>query len=138
MSWDDTAAVRGTIQTVPILATATFISRTPDGVVQPVPYVVIHPADGTDAQSRFTGPYSSLHPEFTLHIVGDTAELVQAVTGLVKAEFVVDGFVVPPAVDGRTGKNGYWRSPLPIQVDNDVSPALIFQVIELGWTSDPA
>jgi hypothetical protein len=138
VSWDDTAAVVAAIKTVPAVASKTFISITPGGTVQPLPYVIVHPADGVDEQTRFTGPYATTHPEFTLHIVGGSAEQASALTALVKAKFTTGGVFIIPTVSGRVGKNGYWRSPLPIQIDNDVAPALTYQVIQLGWTSDPA
>lgn len=138
MSWSDAAAVVALIQTVPAVSTRTFLSITPVGTIQPKPYVIVHPAAGTDEQTRFTGPPVTEHPEFTLHIVGETAEQAIAVTELVKAKFVPNSFFIPPTVSGRSNKFGYWRSPLPVQLDTDVTPALPFVVIQLGWTSDPS
>lgn len=142
MTWADTQAVTAIIQTVPALATATYVTTAPKpvapAVALPLPYCLVHPSEGIPEATRFTGPPITEHPEYTLHIVGGSANQVQVVTGLIKAKFLVNGFIVPPTVAGRRNKSGYWRSPMPIQTDSDVTPALIFQVIEFGWTSDPA
>lgn len=141
MTWADTQATTAIIQTVPALVTATYVTTAPKPVppaTLPLPYAVVHPSDGIPAATRFSGPPITEHPEFTLHIVGASANQVQIVTGLIKAKFLVNGFIIPPAVAGRRNHSGYWRSPMPIQTDSDVTPALIFQVIELGWTSEPA
>lgn len=141
MSWADTEAVVAIIQTVPALTTATYVTKAPKPdppATLPLPYVIVHPSDGIDEATRYTAPPTTEHPEFTLHIVGGSANQSQVITGLIKAKFLVNGFIVPPVVTGRRNRSGYWRSPLPIQTDTDVTPSLVFQVIELGWTSEPA
>lgn len=142
MTWNDTVAVRTVIQSVPIVATATYVTTAPKpavpNTVLPRPYVVIHPKDGIPEQEQYTGPRIVEHPEFTLHIVGDSANSVQVVLELIKAKFVVNGFVIPPTVAGRRQRSGYWQMPTPLQTDNDATPPLVFAVIELGWTSVPA
>lgn len=142
MSWADTSAVVAKVQSVPSLATSTYVTLVPKPVVPatvlPLPYVIVHPSDGDDEATRFTGPPVTTNPMFTFHVVGGSAESVQVVTGLVKAKFLVDGFIIPPVVAGRSNRDGYWRSPIPLQIDRDVTPALVYQVIELGWVSDPA
>lgn len=142
MSWADTAAVRAVIQTVPALATSTFVTTapkaTPPAQVYPTPYVVIHPHGGFDQQSRFTGPSVLENPSWTLWLVGTSAEQAIALVDLVRPKFHLNGFVNPPTVAGRSYKNGFWRSPIPLQSDTDVSPTLVYAVVELGWTSEPA
>jgi hypothetical protein len=138
MSWADTIATKALIELVPALAGKTWVTRAPTGPVLPAQYCIVHPAAGADEAGRFMGPQTVEHPEFTLHIVGATADQVQALIDLVKAKFVVNGFMTPPTVSGRRNWAGYWRSPLPIQTDNTVTPPLLFAVIQLGWTSEPA
>lgn len=139
MTAADTAAVVALIQSASTaLTTHTFVTNAPAGVVQPNPYALVHPADGVDEQSRFTGPLLTRHPEFTLHLVSGSAASVQATLDLVKAKFVVNGFAVAPTVSGRRNFNAWWRMPLPIQTDTSVTPWLVFAVCELGWSSDPS
>lgn len=137
--WADTQAVKSTIQQVPILSTTTFVGPVPQ-TVSPLPgvYCLIWPADGIDEAQRFTGPATVGNPSFTLHIVGATADQVQVITGLVKAQFVTGGIFHPPTVTGRTGRAGYWNAPTPIQSDTTVSPVLVYAVVELGWQSVPS
>lgn len=143
MSWAETAAVAATIKTVPILASAVYVSLAPKptapATTLPLPYVIVHPSEGVDEQARFTGPPTIENPEVTLHIVGASVEQTQIVTGLVRAKFQpsLAGFVIPPTVAGRRTRDAYWRSPQSIQVDRDVTPPLTYQVIELGWISEP-
>jgi len=139
MSWADTQAVVAAIQQVPAVADSTFPVLAPvQPELQPLPYVVVFPSDGVDTADRVTGPRVSEHPAFTLHVVGSSANQTQVVTGLIKARFVTGGRFIPPVVEGRRNSRGYWRSPIPLQTDTDVDPALIYQVIELGWVSEPA
>lgn len=138
MTWDDTLAVKAKLQNVAAFASNTFVTVVPSDNIVRTQYALIHPSEGTDEQTRVSGPPVTTHPRFTLHVVGSSAESVQRNTALVKAQFLTDGFIVPPVVSGRRNSNGWWSSPIPIQVDSDVTPPLVYQVIELGWTSDPA
>lgn len=144
MTWAETSAVVATIKTVPILASAVYVSEAPKptapATVLPLPYVIVHPTEGTDEQARFMGPNTIQSPEVTMHIVGASANQVQIVTGLVRAKFQpsLTGFVIPPTVSGRKNRDAYWRAPTPIQTDRDVTPHLLYQVIELGWVSESA
>jgi hypothetical protein len=134
----DTAAVQSKIEAVPILADATTVTFWPSGKPPTTPpWVVVFPAEGNDSSDRLTGPLVTTNPSFTLHIVGATAAQVQTVTGLVKEQFVTGGRFAAPIVTGRLNQGGYWRAPLPLQVDTSVTPNIAFQVIELGWVSDP-
>lgn len=135
----DTAAVKAAIETIPALATKTFVSVAPrtNGVLPTAPYLVIHPSDGVDRQDRVTGPYSTRHPNFTLHIVGSSYENAQTVTELVKAKFVVAGRGVKLTITGTNTKPCRWSSPQPTQVDNSLTPPLIWNVAELDFEAQP-
>lgn len=140
MSWNDTLAMQALVSQVPILAGRVYVTTAPappTGGTLPLPYAVIHPADGKDEQTRFTGPYSTEHPEFTIHSVGSTANQAKVVADLIKAQIIVNGFGVIPVVAGRKNQPAYYRSPIPVQIDADVTPPLCFHVAEVGWTSDP-
>lgn len=131
-----TLAVTTAIKTVTALATKTFVSTARvAGALPTAPYVVVHPSDGEDTQDRVTGPRSSLHPAFTLHIVGSSYDNAQTVTELVKAKFVSGGFGVKLTVAGETTKPCRWASPIPTQVDDSLTPPLIYNVIELDFES---
>lgn len=138
MTAADTAAVMATIAAAGALNGNVFMSKTPDGYARTVPYVLVHPTQGVDEQTRFSGPQITFHPEFTLHLCGTSPTSAQTVLELVKAKFVTSGFVVAPTVSGRVAKNAYWRQLLPIQLDTNVTPSIPYAVVELGWTSDPA
>lgn len=135
----DTAAVKAAIETIPALATKTFVSVAPrtNGVLPTSPYLVIHPADGNDTQDRVTGPYSTRRPSFTLHIVGSSYDNAQTVTELVKAKFVVAGRGVKLTIAGTNTKPCRWISPQPTQVDNSLTPPLIYNVAELDFEAQP-
>lgn len=102
------------------------------------PYIIVHPNQGTDEAARFMGPPTTEYPEYTLHIVGNSASSVETVTANIKAKFHTNGFFIPPTVSGRRNTRGYWRMPTPINTDHDVTPWLVYAVIELGWVSEPA
>lgn len=136
-----TEAVKSRIQEIPALATKTYVGVAPkgsDGKLPTAPFVVIYPADGIDTQDRLTGPRSTQNPRFTVHIVGSSYANTQAVTAAIKPKFIVDGFGVPPAVSGEVTSRLTWESPLPIQYDTDVVPAIPYQVVEIGFVSEPA
>src|SRR3546814_15255452 len=96
--------------------------RTATGVLPAPPLVLIHPADGTDSQERFTGPRSAQHPRFTLHIVGSSVDNVQTITEAVKAKFVVDGLGVAPSIPGERPSPLTGGSPIPAPWDTHMSP----------------
>lgn len=131
-----TTAVTTAIKTVPALASKTFVSTARvAGALPAAPYVVVHPSDGEDTQDRVTGPRSALHPSFTLHIVGTSYDNAQTVTELVKAKFIVGGFGVKLSVSGETTKPCRWNAPIPTQVDDSLTPPLIYNVVELDFES---
>jgi hypothetical protein len=134
-----TDAVEARAKTVPALATKTFVSVAPrtDGVLPTAPYLVIHPADGEDSQERVSGPRSAQNPAFTFHIVGTSYSNCQQVTELLKAKFFTAGVPIQINVTGERGRGLRWSSPQPTQVDNDMTPPLIYNVVEVSWISEP-
>lgn len=142
MSWADIQFVQSLVQTIPALASSTWVTLSPKpGTGQPplsYPYALIHPTGGTDTQSRATGPYATEHPEFTIHLAGESAEQCAAVVDLFKAIVKPNAVGIIPTVSGRKNGQMFWRMPLPIQTNTDVTPPLCFAVVEVGWISDPS
>lgn len=143
MSWADTVALRTQIQTVPAVASKTFVTEAkfpPPNEAQKVtvPWVVIHPADGVDESERVTSPRSVRHPEFTLHIVGSSAEQAGVMLDLVKAALVTNGQGRKLTVAGRVNDRLWFESPVPGQFDTSVTPPLHYHVARVGWRSQPA
>jgi len=136
MSKKQSDAVKARIETVPALATKTFKTVVTHGTT--APYCVIHGAAGEDSQERLAGPASTMHPRYTLHIVGTTADQVEVITDLVKAKFILNGYGIPLAVAGETCSGLWWSVPGPPVAQSDPQPAIVYQVVELGWTADPA
>lgn len=135
-----TAAVVTAIKTITALATKTYevvAPRDAQGKLPAAPYVVVYPADGDDSQERVTGPRLTRHPAFTLHIVGSSYSNAQTVTEFVKGKFVMNGRGVKLTVTGETTKPCHWSVPIPTQVDNSLTPPLIYNVAELSFDSDP-
>jgi hypothetical protein len=143
VSWNDTLALKALIEQVPALAAQTFVSRPiypPPNQETKVttPYVVIHPADGADSATRLTGPVVTEKPRYTVHMVGNSTNQVQVLTGLLKDLLVPNGRGVIPQVTGRHNTRLSWSAPIPIQTETTENPPLVYQVLELGWTSNPA
>ena len=135
-----TDAVEARAITVPALATKTFVSiakRDAAGELPVAPYLVIHPADGEDSQERVSGPRSAQNPAFTFHVVGTSYSNCQQVTELLKAKFFTAGVPIQINVTGERGRAMRWSSPQPTQVDNDMTPPLIYNVVEVSWISEP-
>jgi hypothetical protein len=142
MSWADIQAMQALVQQVTVLASSTFVTLTPALTTgQPpraYPYAIIHPTGGVDEQARFTGPYTTEHPEFTIHLVGGTANQVQVLTDLLKGVVKPSGLGIIPTVSGRRNQRMFWRQPIPIQTNTEVTPPMVYAVVETGWTSEPA
>lgn len=143
MTKDQSDAVKARIQTVPVVASKTFKSvaqyPAPNQTVKVLPpYVVIHSADGSDTSERLAAGRTTMHPRFTLHIVGETADQVEVVTGLIKAVFIANGLGIPLAVPGETCESLWWSAPIPIDVSSSPLPEIVFQIVELGWEANPA
>lgn len=132
--------VKAQLQSIPALAAKTFVldaRKDGAGDFPKAPFVVIHPVDGIDTDERYTGPALTQHPRFTLHIVGSSYDNVAVVAALVKPLFTVDGLGVIPVIPDERPRRVWWHSPLPIQLDRDVTPPIPYQVVEIGFTSDP-
>lgn len=133
-----TTAVATAIRTIPALASKTFISTARvAGALPAAPYVVIHPSDGVDSQERFTGPHATANLAFTLHIVGTSYDNAQTVAELVKGKFIVSGLGVYLTITGENPTRCIWGSPAPIQVDDSLTPPLVYSVAELSFQSTP-
>lgn len=130
-----TAWLKAEVQAVPALTSKTFVTLATN---TSVPYVVIHPMDGTDESTRLAGPNATQHPRFVIHSVGSTYEQCAAIAEAVKKRLVVGGFGVTPTIPGELSGRVEYSSPTPIQVDRDVSPPLCYHVAEVSWSSDPA
>ena len=130
--------VKGRIQNVPNLATKTFVSLVPRtaGSIPTPPYAVLHPSDGSDTVERLHGAAVTQHPRFALRIAGTSYESIAAVARNVKAQFIVDGFGVIPVIEGEQCSRVWWESPEMPEPDNDVTPAIVSALYELGFTSE--
>lgn len=135
MSRKHTQALVALTKTVPAFASKTFVTTAPKGIG--APYIVWHPAQGTNTQERFTGPRATKHPRYTAHIVGETADQVQLLADLLEGVIYPGGRGVI-TVTGESVKDFWYSSPLPIQVSTDPLPEVIYLVVECGWTADPA
>jgi hypothetical protein len=136
-----TTVVVNRIKTIPALATKTYELTAPrdaQGKLPIAPYVVVQPDDGTDSQMRFTGGRTRRNLRVVLHIAGSSYTNAQTVTELVKPLFITaGGFGIQINVTGEAGKNLRW-SAQPTQKDDDVTPPLIFNTVELLWESEPS
>lgn len=135
-----TDALKAKTQEIPAFASKTFITvakypNSTDKVLPP--YIVWHPAQGENTQERVTGPRSTRHPRYTGHIVGESAEQVQALMDLLEAKLLPGGRGLALTVAGERSKPLWYSSPLPIQVQTDPQPTVIYGVVEVGWSSDP-
>lgn len=138
-----TDALVAKTQEIPALATKTFVTvaqyPSPNETVRvDAPYIVWHPAIGTHTQDRMTGPRSGKHPRFTGHIVGETADQVQVLADLLEQKLAPGGRGITMTVAGENSRALWFDSPLPIQVQTDPQPTVIYLVVEVGWSSEPA
>ena len=135
MTLKHTEALITKSQTVPALASKTFTTRVPKGTDPP--YLVWHPAQGTNTQERLTAPAATKHPRFTGHLVAEDGTQAQALADLLEAALFPGGRGAV-TVSGESVKDFWYESPLPIQVSTDPLPEIVYAVIECGWTADPA
>lgn len=135
MSKKHTDALVTKIQEIPALTAKTFRTIAPHGTVSP--YVIVHPAKGSNSQEVLTGPHRTKHPRYTLHVVGDSSEQVEIVMDLLETKLFPNGFGVVLTVAGEQSFPLWFESPTPIQASTDPLPAIVFGVIECGWRSDP-
>lgn len=135
-----TQVVVNRIKTITALATKTYELTAPrdaQGNLPAAPYVVVQPDDGADSQMRFTGGRTRKNLRVVLHIVGSSYTNAQTVTELVKPKFIdAGGFGIQIDVAGEKGKNLRWAAQ-PTQSDDDVTPPLIYNTVELVWESEP-
>lgn len=100
------------------------------------PYWVIHPVDGKDTADRFTGPYVTRHPRFTIWSVGLTYDSAATAAENVRAALVVNGRGVVPSIEGELSRSVWYSAPIPVQTDTTKTPALVYHVAEVGFDSD--
>lgn len=134
-----TDALKAKTQEIPAFATKTFITLAvnPDGTKPSVPYIVWHPAAGVNSQPGVTSPRVTRNPQFTGHVVGSTAEQVQTLMDLLEAKLFPGGRGLALTVTGEVSKPLTYACPLPIQVQTDPQPTVVYGVVEVGWSADP-
>jgi hypothetical protein len=134
-----TDALKAKTQEIDAFATKTYITlaKNADGTKPTAPYIVWHPAQGENEQTAITGPRVRRNPRFTGHIVGVTGEQVQVLMDLLEEKLVPDGRGITLTVAGDVSKPVWFSSPLPVQVQSDPLPAVVYGVVEVGWSADP-
>jgi hypothetical protein len=135
MSKKHTDALKAKTQEITAFATKTFITIAPHDT--PAPYIVWHPAQGENEQTGLTGPRSRKNPRYTGHVVGGTAEQVQVLVDLLETKLYPGGIGITLTVAGERSKPLWFSSPLPIQVQTDPQPTIVYAVVEVGWSADP-
>jgi hypothetical protein len=120
---------------VPAFASKTFLTMAPKGTT--LPYIVWHPANGVNQQDRVTGPRSTKNPTFTGHVVGSTAEQVLVLLDLLEARLAPGGRGIRIDVTGERGRPLNYSCPIPVQVQDDPQPTVVYGVVEVDWLSDP-
>lgn len=134
MSRKHAQAIVAKSQEIAAFATKTFVTVAPKGTA--APYLVWHPAKGTNTQDRFNGAKGTVHPRFTGHIVGETADQVQVLADLLETKLAPNGWGIKLAVAGENARSLWFSSPAPIQVSSDPLPEVIYLVVEVGWDSE--
>lgn len=142
MTKAQTDAVVTRTQEIAALASKTYKLVAPrdstTGKLPAPPYAVWQPSDGTNTQERMTGGRATSHPRFVLHAVGFSYDNAQTVLEAIKAKFIdARGFGIPLNVPGETCRNLRWEAVTGVQVDNDVTPPIIYATAELTWDADP-
>jgi hypothetical protein len=135
MSKKHTDALKAKTQEITAFAAKTFITIAPHDT--DAPYIVWHPAQGENEQTGITGPRVRKSPRFTGHIVGEDADQVQVLLDLLEAKLFPGGIGVALTVAGERSKPLWFSSPLPIQVQTDPQPTIVYAVVEVGWSADP-
>lgn len=136
MSKKHADALKVKTQEIPAFATKTFFSIVPGSTA--LPYIVWHPANGTNLQDRVTGPRLTKNPQFTGHVVGSTAEQVLVLLDLLEAKLFPNGRGIRIDVVGERGRPLNYSNPIPVQVQTDPQPTVVYGVVEVDWLSDPA
>lgn len=135
MSKKHADALKAKTQEIPAFATKTFLTIAPHDT--PKPYIVWHAANGTNLQDRVTGPRSTKNPAFTGHVVGETAEQVLVLLDLLEAKLFPGGRGVVLNVVGERAKPLLYSCPIPVQVQTDPQPTVVYGVVEVSWLSQP-
>lgn len=135
MSKKHADALKVKTQEIPAFATKTFLTIVPTGTT--LPYIVWHPANGVNVQDRVTGPRSTRNPQFTGHVVGSTAEQVLVLLDLLEAKLFPGGRGIRIDVTGEKGRPLHYSNPIPVQVQTDPQPTVVYGVVEVDWLSDP-
>ena len=134
-------AIRDLLETNDSIKGRVFVSQAYDDQGKPlldVPYWVIHPAGGSDHQTRLTGDYAEHTASFVIHSVNEDADGVLWAGERVDETLRPDGRGVAPVVGGRRTEPLRRDALLPVQVDTDPSPSLLYQPAEYSYTSSPA
>lgn len=136
-----TQALVAKTQEIPAFATKTFVTvaqyKNEPTTRVTAPYIVWHPANGVNTQEAVTGPRIAKHPRFTGHIVGVDADQVQLLTDMLEALLFPSGRGITISVVGERSYPLWFESPLPVQVQTDPQPVVVYGVVECGWRSDP-
>lgn len=135
MSEQHTDALVAKTQEIAAFAQKTFVTLADHGTEPP--YIVWHPASGVNTSGRITGPRVTKNPEYTGHIVGESAAQVQRLTDLLEEKLFPGGRGVVLGVEGENPKPLRFACPLPIQVQTDPQPTVIYAVVEVGWSTQP-
>ena len=130
-----TEALVSAIEEVPAFAGRIFLSFAPHGTAKP--YLVVHAANGTNTQPGATSPRVTRNPEYTIHVVGTGAGQVQTLMDLLEAKLFPGGRGLALTVAGEVSKPLTYACPLPIQVQTDPQPTVVYGVVEVGWSADP-
>ena len=140
MTLAQTAAVVALVKSVPSAARTYELVAPRDGAgkLPAPPYAVVQPSDGTATAERFTGGKTTAHPRYVIHFVGVSYGQAQGMLEQVKPKFInTAGFGIPIVVAGEDCKHLTWEQPQPVQVDNDLTPPLIYATAEITWSSEP-
>lgn len=131
-----TDALVAATQEVSQLHGRTFVTQAPRGTLPP--YIVWHPAKGRNTQDRVSGPKATKNPRFTGHIVGEDADQVLYIADLLEDKLFPGGRGIVIIVPGERAKPLWFESPLPVQVQDDPQPTIVYLIVEVGWASSPA
>jgi hypothetical protein len=125
--------------TIPAPTLKVYVSLAVNADRTPVklPYVMVHPSDGSDQSDRVTGPAVIQNPRWVIHSVGSTYEQAAWAAELVKSKLIAGGFGVTPTIPGEIAGRVWYESPQPIQVDTDASPPYCYHTAECGFESSP-
>ena len=142
MSKKHNDALKSFIEEIPPLATKTFEAIAkypyPDASVKVLPpYLLMFPSDGKNTSERVALRPRTRHPRWTLHLVGSSADQVGDIAELLTAHLLPDDRGAVLAVAGEVCKPLWLDSPLPLQVIDNATPALVYQVFECGLDADP-